>query len=132
MGGSESLKDIAAIAGFGLFGVFSRYFLDLKITKMSLSTFPVSTFVINIAGSFLIGIIYVLGMEKNFFPRELRLGIMVGLLGGFTTFSTYSLDSFRLLLDGQNRQAMAYFFLSPLVSLTATAVGYFLCRSAIH
>ena len=114
---------IAFIALFGLLGVFTRYFIG--------ST-PEKTFWINVAGSFLIGVIYVVGIERSAIPEELRVGIMVGFLGGFTTFSSYCLDALKLFEEAKFGVAILYFGLSPFLGLTSAFAGVLLTRFVVR
>ncbi|KAB8033426.1 fluoride efflux transporter CrcB [Fluviispira multicolorata] len=116
------------IGFFGILGVFCRYFLGLFMHKIFISPFPYSTFFINIIGSFVIGIIYVLGVEKLQISHELRLGLMVGFLGGFTTFSSYCLEAIKLMEESKYFYALSYLFLSPFVGIILTFLGIFLAR----
>jgi fluoride exporter len=119
------------IAVFGLIGVFSRYYLGLYITKLLPPPFPYGTFIINSLGSFIIGIIYVLGVEKSLIPADIRVGIMVGFLGGFTTFSSYCLETARLTNESKYFYAMLYLVLSPCVGYLAALIGIFMTRSLV-
>ena len=116
------------IALFGLLGIFSRYAFGLWIGKIFPWSFPMGTLLINILGSFLIGIVYALGQEKLVLSRELTLGLIVGLLGGFTTFSSYSLDLLRMIERREYLSALIYFNLSTLCGLGAVFSGAFLVR----
>lgn len=89
---------------------------------------PFDTFLINIFGAFAIGIIYVLGVEKSHISQDLRIGIMVGFLGGFTTFSSYCLDGVKLLENLKYFQAIIYLCLSPILGVLATFLGIMLTR----
>jgi len=122
------LTRVLYIAALGLLGVFSRYFVGLLFGRFFVSTFPLATLGINVAGSFLIGVVYVLGLEHAFITEDARIGIMVGFLGGFTTFSSYCLDSSRLLESGEWPKLAAYFLLSPMLGLAATLGGLSMTR----
>ena len=115
------------IIGFGVLGVFSRYGVGNFFAK-SYPSFPAGTFVINIAGSFAIGIIYVIGAERALVSEELRIAIMVGFLGGFTTFSSYSLEVARLLQSSHFLTGTLYAVLSPALGILATLAGILLAR----
>jgi fluoride exporter len=110
------------IAIFGLIGVFCRYFLSLNVSQ------PYGTLVINIIGAFVIGIIYVLGNEKKLINSELTIGITTGLLGGFTTFSSYCLDTIKLIEKGDLLLATFYFIGTPLIGLLVCFIGVILGR----
>lgn len=116
------------VAVFGLLGVFARYFVGLLAAERMASPFPYGTLAINTLGSFLIGIIYVLGAEHALISTDLRVGLMVGFLGGFTTFSSYSLDFVRLLESGDWRSASLYFTLGPAAGAAAAMAGLAIAR----
>ena len=113
---------------FGLLGVFSRYFIVVIINKSFQPSLPYDIFLINVVGSFLIGIIYVLGVEKVQISQDLRIAIMVGFLGGFTTFSSYCLDAVKLFESYRYLQGILYISLSPIIGILATILGIFLAR----
>jgi CrcB protein len=122
---------LVMISMFGLLGVFSRYLIGLAFTRVNESfQFPFSTLFINLLGSFIIGVVYVLVTEKGMFSQELRLGIMVGLLGGFTTFSTFSLEALQLIESGRYTEAASYLILSPTLGLLLALAGAKFCRLA--
>ena len=120
------------IAFFGLFGIFSRYYLGLLIGQHFVRDFPLGTFFINLTGAFLIGIIYALAVERMILSSDLRIGIMVGFLGGFTTFSAYCIESFGLLERGEYLGALTYFGLSPLLGVVCTYGGVILGRGLLR
>lgn len=94
------------LAACGMIGVFSRHFLNVLAGSLGIES-PVTTVVINTLGSFLIGVIYILG-NKGALSADLQLGLMVGLLGGFTTFSAFTLDTLSLLASGRYLPAILY------------------------
>ncbi len=116
------------IGVFGLVGVFARYFLNVFFSDFVASPFPYATLVINVTGSFAIGVAYAFGAERTGLPAEVTTGIMVGLLGGFTTFSAFSLEMSRLIEGGQLLQASAYLGLSAVLGVLATFGGLHLGR----
>ena len=110
------------IAAGGAFGTVLRYVLGGPITALAGGRFPLGTLVINVAGGFAIGLIarYFLHVQTN---PELRATLMVGVCGGFTTFSTFSLETIGLIEGGLYVRATMYVMLSVLLSLSATALG---------
>jgi len=118
----------ALIGFFGLVGVFGRFFLDSFATRIFHSNFPFGTFVINLLGSFPIGVVFVLGFEKTLLSSDLKVGIAVGLLGGFTTFSAFSLDVVRLIESSLYIQAFLYLSMSPIMGALAAMGGVALSR----
>ena len=118
----------AYIGIFGLLGVFARYFAGIAAEKVFAPPFPYGTFLVNMVGAFVIGLVYVLGFERSALSDELSLGIMVGFLGGFTTFSSYSLQVVRLIETAEYRTAAFYFVGSPILGCAAAAGGIVLAR----
>jgi CrcB protein len=116
---------------FGVIGVLARYYIGGAVTRTFSTQFPLGTFAINITGAFLVGVIYVAGAERTAISEDLRIGIMVGLLGGFTTFSAYSLEAARLLEQSNVLTSMVYLFLSPVVGLGAAYAGLVLARTLL-
>jgi len=123
------------LALFGVTGIFARYGIDVLAERSSwnagasLEGFPFNTFLINIAGSALAGVLSVLAAERGtWVSADLRTGLMVGFLGGFTTFSAYALQSAKLFEDGRNSTAILYLCLSPAVGLFAAVAGLKLTR----
>ncbi len=74
-------------------------------------------------GSFAIGVLFVSGHEAQLLPKDLTMALTVGLLGGFTTFSAFSLQTFQLFEQGQMGLAATYFVASPLLGLLCAALG---------
>ncbi len=114
---------ILLLIGTGSFlgGVF-RYLLSQFVQAKTFSAFPFGTFIVNIVGCFLIGIVFGL-MHKGNISQELRLFLMTGLLGGFTTFSAFSHETVELFRGGQFWYAAAYISASVFLGLAATFVG---------
>jgi CrcB protein len=110
------------VAVGGLLGVLARFGVGrLTIHHDSLIW---STVAINVAGSFLLGLL----VAEHWFGRDLREGLGVGFLGGFTTFSTFSVQAVLEVEAGESGRALAYVMASVLGGLLAAAVGYRLGR----
>ncbi|MEO6289945.1 MAG: fluoride efflux transporter CrcB [Ginsengibacter sp.] len=116
------MKIILAIGIGSCIGGISRYLLAQIIQNKFLSTFPFGTLGVNIIGCFLIGIVFGLS-EKGNFTTEWRLFLATGILGGFTTFSSFSNESVGMLRDGQLWHAFTYIACSVIVGLLATITG---------
>ncbi|PKL78555.1 MAG: fluoride efflux transporter CrcB [Ignavibacteriae bacterium HGW-Ignavibacteriae-4] len=84
---------------------------------------PLGTFVVNIVGSFAIGLLYGYFQENNNFSESLKLFLLVGFLGGFTTFSSFSLDTFKLVQSGETMIAIFYIVASIVLALGFTYFG---------
>ena len=125
---SLSLRHIFAVAAFGAVGVVARLALGRAAARWPFGEFPYGTLAINVVGSFLIGLLHVGGAERNLLSPEWRMALSVGLLGGFTTFSTFSLEAVRLLEGGMYASAAAYFLGSPLLGVAAAGCGIFVGR----
>ena len=111
----------------GFIGTISRYLLTLLIQNKFLSTFPYGTLSVNIIGCFLIGIIYALSDRGNI-SVEWRLFLATGILGGFTTFSSFSNETVSMLRDAQYGYALLYVSCSVFIGLLATFCGVFLIK----
>jgi fluoride exporter len=116
---------------FGLLGVTARYGIGAAVQRVLPSAVPLATFSINIVGAFLIGVVYVLGIERAALSEPLRIGIAAGFLGGFTTFSAYCLEGARFLEEGQFGTALLYYVGSPTIGLVATFLGLIFARAVI-
>lgn len=115
-----------AVACAGGLGALARYLIDKSTPP---TPFPISTFLINIVGSFLIGAVYVLGTEKGILTKEIAAVVAAGFLGGFTTFSAYALQTVLLAENGQAALATAYFLASPMLSALAAFGGIWIIRA---
>jgi len=111
-----------AVAIGGALGSVTRYGVALLL-PVATGKFPWPTFIVNLVGSFLIGIAFVLIVQKQTLAPELRLWVMTGFLGGFTTFSSFSLETLQLWQQGQNIQALIYIISSVMCCLLAVALA---------
>ena len=93
--------NLLLIAIGGALGSVARYLLSLFALRVTGSLFPIGTFVVNLAGCVLFGLIAGAAEQRLPLAPSLRLFLLVGVLGGFTTFSSYAFESFQLLRDGQ-------------------------------
>lgn len=114
---------ILLMIGIGSFiGGVCRYLMSIFIQNKFLSTFPYGTFAVNVIGCFLIGLVYALS-EKGNVSMEWRLFFATGVLGGFTTFSSFSNDTIGMMRDGQYLPAFTYVACSVIIGLVATFIG---------
>lgn len=104
-------------------GGMLRYLLGGWIQRAAGGTFPIGTLVINISGSFLLGLIYRYATESAAATPEVRAFLTIGICGGYTTFSTFSYETVRLLEDGELGRALGYVALSVLLSIAAALLG---------
>lgn len=112
---------------FGAFGCLARYAVSGWIYSLLGRALPWGTLGVNVAGSFLLGLLME-GSLRSTLPPEFRIGIGVGFLGGFTTFSTFSYETFRMLEEGSYLQAGVNVLLNVVVCLTFTAFGILAAR----
>jgi CrcB protein len=113
------LKTITLVGIGGAIGSILRYLASTLISTKILSGFPWGTLLINITGCFIIGVVYAFA-EKNSISPEWRFFLATGICGGYTTFSTFSLESFSLLRDGHYFYASAYISSSVILGILAT------------
>ncbi|HRI19970.1 MAG TPA: fluoride efflux transporter CrcB [Panacibacter sp.] len=124
----NSLKSILIIfAGSGIGGV-ARYGMQTWILKLYPFAFPVGTFIVNIAGCFLIGLFYALSEKGNMFSPDWRLALTTGLCGGFTTFSAFGYENMSLLKTGDYVTAGLYITASIVLGIAAVFGGVFITR----
>jgi CrcB protein len=114
------LRSIAL--GSALGGV-ARYLLGGLIQRATEGTFPLGTLVINVTGSFLLGLLYRYAAESAAVTPEVRAMLTIGICGGYTTFSTFSYETVRLLEDGEYTRALAYVGLSVVLSVGGAILG---------
>jgi CrcB protein len=104
-------------------GGMLRYLLGGLIQRAAPGTFPVGTLVINVTGSFLVGVLYRYAADSAAITPEVRAMLTIGFCGGYTTFSTFSYETVRLLEDGDLGHAAAYIGLSLALSVAAAFLG---------
>ena len=122
------MQSILVIALGGALGALSRYGLGFWISSKWNQGFPLGTFIINISGAFLLGFLNILFIEKLTVSPLWRLGIGVGFLGAYTTFSTFSYEVIMLLEGGSLLTAGLYTLLSVIIGFTGVALGVRLAR----
>ncbi len=91
------MATIAAVAAGGSLGTLARYGLDSAIERRSLALFPWSTFTINLSGCFLVGLLIAALVDRHHAPHWLRIGLVVGFCGAYTTFSTFAQETYGLV-----------------------------------
>lgn len=121
---------VLALSAGGVLGVNARYWLGHWISQWASPRFPWATFTINVTGSFAIGFLTILLARWLPHPNA-RLLIITGLLGGYTTFSAYSFESFAMWERGHRWGVTAYVFASVLAGLVAVTMGVVLGRYVV-
>ena len=125
------MKTAATIALFCAGGGLTRYYLSGWVYNLLGRAFPYGTFAVNIIGAYMIGLIMEPGLRSTLIPGTLRLGLTVGFLGGLTTFSTFSYETFSLLEDGQFMVAFVNVLASVAVCLLFTWLGIYTVRALV-
>lgn len=111
------------IAVGGLAGTFARFGLQGYVQQLSGPSFPWGTFAVNVSGSLVVGFLARFGSGSAALSPEVRTGLLIGFCGAYTTFSTYSYETVRLLQDGAYARATVYAGGTLVVSLAATLAG---------
>lgn len=119
---------LAVVAGGGAIGSVLRYLVGTLVTRMVGPGFPFGTLVVNIVGSLLIGLVYVLLVERLPVGALWRVGVISGVLGGFTTFSAFSFETVALLEEQAYGKAALYVTASVILCLSATWMGIVMAR----
>jgi CrcB protein len=118
-----------AIAVGGTLGCWSRYLMTNLVQIVYGRDFPIATLTINVLGSFLMGFIFIETLERLTVPPVLRTGILTGFLGGFTTFSTFEMETLLLVQEGNGGRALLYVALSVGLGFIAAVLGAYIARN---
>ena len=113
----------------GFLGAVARYIVALWIGQRWGRTFPLGTFIVNISGCFLISLLMSLFTEKFMVSPQLRLFLVIGFLGAYTTFSTFEYETGNLVKDGEWAIALANVILSVIVGFIALKLGESIAKS---
>lgn len=122
------LRAAAAVAAGGALGSALRFFVSTWFVERFGSGFPWGTFVINVTGSFAIGAILQIALKRSDFSAYLRLFLTTGILGGYTTFSTYAFETYALGAQGLPLRGTAYALGSVVAGVTAAYAGVLVAR----
>lgn len=122
------MLQILGIAGGGAAGALLRYYTSTGVHLIAGRSFPYGTFTVNVLGCLIMGLTYVLFIERFSISGEWRSLIQVGVLGAFTTFSTFSIETLLLLEQGEVGKAVLNVLASVSVCLMATWLGMMLGR----
>lgn len=117
------------IGAGGFVGAVVRYVVDARISAWTGGSLPWGTFVINVSGSFVVGLFFALLIERAVMPAEFRGPLMIGFLGSYTTFSTLGLETWRMISDGAWLYATGNLVGSIAIGLVAVVAGVALGRA---
>ncbi len=124
----EAALKILFIAVGGSLGAVARYLINISPLASMLDKFPLPTFVINIVGSFLIGFLMIVFADKFVVNENIRMAVIVGFLGAFTTFSTFEMEVFGLVREREFITGFLYLFLSVFAGFVGVVAGVALGR----
>jgi CrcB protein len=124
-----SLATLLQVAAGGAIGASARHLVNIGSGRLFGTGFPIGTLIVNVLGSFLMGVLVVMLAHKG--GLKMAPFLMTGILGGFTTFSAFSLDALTLWERGQPGLAALYVAASVLLSLAAIALALHLFREAL-
>ena len=125
------LRTILIVGAGGFIGSVMRYLVQLFVEKGVSSTFPWGTFIANITGSFIIGIVFALAQKGNLLSAEWRLFLAVGICGGFTTFSSFAYNNLTMLKEQAYGQFIWNVGGSLILGLLAVYLGMVLVRAIL-
>lgn len=122
------IKLILFIGAGGFLGSVSRFLVSRYFQQLSLSSFPYGTFIVNVAGCLLVGILFGVSAKSGWISPEWRMFLVVGFLGGFTTFSTFSMENIAMLRDGDFFHFFLYIGSTLILGLAATLFGILMTK----
>jgi len=124
----EVMTRIAFIAVGGALGAVARYLINISPMANLFERFPFPTFFINVVGSFLLGFLLILLTDRIAIHDGLRMGIIIGFLGAFTTFSTFEAEIYGLVRERAFAASMVYMLLSVIIGFIGLLVGVWLAK----
>jgi CrcB protein len=122
------MNQVIAIAGGGAIGAVLRYWISTGVYTLIGRGFPYGTLVVNVLGSLIMGFLYIWLLERVPGSVAMRAFLLIGLLGAFTTFSTFSVETLNLIEAGQIAKAVLNTLLSVVLCVGAAALGIMLAR----
>jgi CrcB protein len=122
------MNQVLAIAGGGAIGALLRYWVSSGVYLLAGRDFPYGTLVVNVLGSLLMGFLYIWLLERTLGGVAMRAFVLIGLLGAFTTFSTFSMETLNLMEAGHIGRAILNTLMSVVLCIGAAALGVMLAR----
>ena len=128
----DELRQLLLVAAGGAIGSVARWRVSGWVLHQAVDwRFPIGTFVVNVLGCLIVGVLAGLAIKEDFFSTDQRLLLFTGVMGGFTTFSAFGLETFYLLRRGEYLMAGSNMVLSMVVGMAALWVGYQLIASRV-
>jgi len=123
-----TFKELAWIAGAGAVGTLSRFAIAALVQNFSGSKFPWGTLTVNVVGCFLFGLVFILAEEKSLIPAQVKVIVLTGFMGAFTTFSTFGFETTALIHSGDWGSAILNIVGQNVAGIVAVTMGIFLAR----
>ena len=124
------MLNILAIMAGGSIGAVCRHGMFMFVQRMTGPVFPAGTLAVNLLGSLLIGFLWCL-FDETHWSHEWRLFVFTGLLGSFTTFSTFTRETFQLFRTGDLKTALVYILVSNILGILLVFAGILICKRMI-
>ena len=122
-------RNLILVGVGGFLGSVFRYLVTILLARQFTTSFPLGTLTVNIVGCFLIGVLFALSEKGNLLTPEWRIFLTTGFCGGFTTFSTFSYESIRLLQDGEILYLSLNVIVSVVIGFASTYLGMLFIKS---
>jgi CrcB protein len=122
------MTQVLAIAAGGAIGALLRYWISTAVQTRTTSVFPYGTLTVNVIGSLLIGFLYIWLTERLAVGPAVRAFMLIGVLGAFTTFSTFSMETLNLMESGHLGKALVNMLVSVIVCVGAAGLGVLVAR----
>jgi CrcB protein len=126
------MMQLLAVCAGGALGSLARYLVSVLAARLLGSDFPFGTIIVNLVGSFLIGLIQQVALSASLWSLSFRLFLTVGILGGFTTYSAFSYEAVQMAREGAWLQSTVYVAITTLFALTMCALGMLVGRTLIQ
>jgi CrcB protein len=120
---ADYMTQLVAIAAGGAIGALLRYWVSTAVQERTGTVFPYGTLTVNVVGSLLIGFLYIWLIERMAAGPAVRAFMLIGVLGAFTTFSTFSMETLNLMESGQLGRALVNVLASVIVCIGAAGLG---------
>ncbi len=126
------MQQLISIGIGGAIGAIMRYLVSGGVHTFMGKDFPYGTLTVNVIGSFIVGILFVIFTSSEVIPEIVKISVLVGILGAFTTFSTFSLDTFKLIETAAFSKAGLNIATNVVASLAATWFGIVFSRVIVQ